>query len=918
MRYVINEQKKGIMNSIILRIYFIFISWIAPGAIIIALEHPADDLFDAGLYEESVQMYRKELSAAPEDAHLRERLAKAYLLTGQYREVIALLNPPKSAHPEEHFLLGLAFQKSGKQGQAISAFTDYLAKPSVESLPHYHQARFELGKSFFLDERPGDARKHLSAVAQQKVPEHWQHLARLYLAQIKLSENDYVGAMGDLKALKNELPGKDALNYEAAYFLGEASFQLRNYAQAADFFEQALPHHNPDRAAWHADTLYHLGWSYLKMGEELPAGSDSQRKNIERAAGIFEKLLNDQPEEKVALALGQCYLAKAARLKDVLSYQQTDRLLSRQDLIVSREGQAHALLLRAEAASTYEARDLLYRSLTQELNRDTPWYAKGWYLRGINDFEEGLNQEKAGQSSEAMQAFEHATAALKQAAMLLQPVDHACAGLALKYQAEAAFHQKTHDKYEQALAALGLLLSDADLLTAMRHRDEIYYLKAMVAFHLAETEDRNDLLPMAETCLQEGVAGSPQGKYADSSLLLLGQLYYRQKQYGKAEETFLKLQARLPDSPLAGESLYWAARSAESQNDPIKRKNYLQNVFDQYPHSFYAPEAYFSYYTYQEYLQGDRGAVKHLQIFTEEYPKSPFAIHAWYLIGLDYKRDRKTAEGKWIRKKSLTAAIDAFHEAETIFDSLFNEGAISEKDLELLATLRYRAALERALANLAIADESQSAKRQIFLQYAQDLFKQIGADFKDSKNPLHRVLNRHPDSAHIYDEASYWLAQAYIKGNDDAAAEQILSLMLEKYRSAKITKGYLLSRTWYEKGLMEMRRQQYTQAMQSLVAAEDAAKGKVLSSDQKVDLWIQQSLCQQSLGQIDQAILILSKAINDDAISSLRIKAMYLRAEAYEKLGRSELARRQLEATAKKGGEWSQKAQEKLVTDYGH
>ena len=59
-------------------------------------------------------------------------------------------------------------------------------------------------------------------------------------------------------------------------------------------------------------------------------------------------------------------------------------------------------------------------------------------------------------------------------------------------------------------------------------------------------------------------------------------------------------------------------------------------------------------------------------------------------------------------------------------------------------------------------------------------------------------------------------------------------------------------------------------------------------------------------------MLILSRIINYDAVSSLRLKAMFLRAEIYEHQGRLELARQQLRAVAKKGGEWASKAQSKL------
>ena len=49
-----------------------------------------------------------------------------------------------------------------------------------------------------------------------------------------------------------------------------------------------------------------------------------------------------------------------------------------------------------------------------------------------------------------------------------------------------------------------------------------------------------------------------------------------------------------------------------------------------------------------------------------------------------------------------------------------------------------------------------------------------------------------------------------------------------------------------------------------------------------------------------------------------RIKAMYLRAETYELQNRPELALKQLESTARKGGEWAQKAQKKLEENYGY
>jgi hypothetical protein len=59
-------------------------------------------------------------------------------------------------------------------------------------------------------------------------------------------------------------------------------------------------------------------------------------------------------------------------------------------------------------------------------------------------------------------------------------------------------------------------------------------------------------------------------------------------------------------------------------------------------------------------------------------------------------------------------------------------------------------------------------------------------------------------------------------------------------------------------------------------------------------------------------MLLLSHVINYDAVSTLRLKAMLLRARIYEMQGRKELAVRQLEALIPKGGEWAEEAQKTL------
>ena len=64
-----------------------------------------------------------------------------------------------------------------------------------------------------------------------------------------------------------------------------------------------------------------------------------------------------------------------------------------------------------------------------------------------------------------------------------------------------------------------------------------------------------------------------------------------------------------------------------------------------------ASEAYFTYYTYPEYLQGDRTTIKHLQSFTDRYKESPFLIDAHYLMGLDYKEIARPQKGAGLERR---------------------------------------------------------------------------------------------------------------------------------------------------------------------------------------------------------------------------------------------------------------------------
>lgn len=842
----------------------------------------AAEFYDAALFERAISEYHDVLQDCDDDA-VRYKLAESYFQNNDFRNVIDILEKePK--HTCDLFLLGVAYIQVGSYDQAIEA----LAKVDSED------ARFYKGIACFKAKRMKEARQAFESVGH------------LILAQINLARMDI--EQGEFRSAKLRLErlDKDSNAYEISYLLGEANYHLRDFSNAIKAFEQALPKHNPEKSEWYQDTLYYLGCCYLKMSEEEFRSAKEQNSCFDKAEETFKKISHD---EKFTLALGQTYLIKAHRLKNEEEYRKAEALLSQEDLFVSIEAKMKALLLRAQTASSYAERDKLYRQLTQEIHKSGSFYAKGWYLRGLNDFEEGESLNALEKNEEAHQAYERAINALGRAFHLAEMDDRTQAALALKFQAQA--YAKLHNT-ASFFKAIGLLnqLMDQSYLSAMDDPDEVFYLKGLILSYVNDVDQ-------TFCTLKEGLERYPGGNFIDRMFHLEGTLYYQAKAFKEAEQAFLQLVEQVPHSPLAGEALFFAAQCLESREpEHPEIRNLRKRVYEKYPHSPYAAEAYFCMYSYREYLQGSRTAMKHLHGFVQRFQDSPFLLNVHYLIGMDYKHDRKGEDGRWIQKKNLLEAIDSFQSVESAFDDL-KEKKLLSKNYEYFVTIRYRAQLERALANMAIAEESQGAKREIYLEYSQDVFKQIIQDFKANSVLANILISNEPYPA-IQEESQYGLALSYIKAGQDMDANEILKEMIDRYSAAKITRGYYLSRVRYEQGAIAMRKKDFGLALLLFNLSEDAAKGKILTNEQRLDLWIQQSICLRFLNQFDEAILILSKAINDDAVSGLRLKAMYMRAEIYEQQGRKELARRQWESTSKKGGEWALKAKAKLEESYAY
>ena len=317
----------------------------------------------------------------------------------------------------------------------------------------------------------------------------------------------------------------------------------------------------------------------------------------------------------------------------------------------------------------------------------------------------------------------------------------------------------------------------------------------------------------------------------------------------------------------------FALMKAYDQLGRFKDKELVRSEFLSLPENPLTAEVEFEKFSYEDYLFGDKEALKHLKRFVEKYPSSPLILNAYYLLGLDLKKARKK-----VHPKNLNEAIDHFQKVETLFSKL----DIKSDRLGYYKNLVREATLERAKTLILIAEEGSDSKKKIYLEYAIDLVDQILKEPSGEAVLLYaKLLKMKGDNSIAYLESNLSKLDPY-------------SLDLAKLELAK----------HYEN--------------QNPKKALDIIENlNALSPSEKLEAKLIKSHIHEKEGDLDKALLTLSEIINENCVSERRIEAMYQRALIYEKQNRFDLALRQLDACRLKGGKWGEAAMKKWESLHG-
>lgn len=853
-------------------------------------------LFSEQLYQDALSFYSQAYSVAPDDEtkiELANRLAVCHLKSGNPAEAFSSLFPlVKLQNAHQHYLLSFALRQMGKRKAALEMLDSFPKGEKMMALEKgYHL--FHLGDT----ERAHHVLTTIDLDKQDPIP---YALAQLFLAKIDILKSRYPTGRQTLDDLAPILPLDHPLHLERIYLTGWICLATEQYAEAQRYFEKLLPKATHGvNVSWPIQVFRGLILSLLNQALSKDISKDQVVSLLSQAEEVISLLIARSPSDATYLLMGDFTLIKAKTLRDPNAYAQAQKFLEKASQFSSKEKLWEVQLKIAAAAPNYKERRRLFESLCENSHSVPDFCSKAWFQQATNDFNEGLQSLHLGLETE--NHFELAGQAFHKAAILTSEQEFKA--VSSKYEALAyAYQGKTKE-------AWNILLSFGDSM------QEFEYLIGWIALQSKE----KDHLQQARGFLQTGQKGdSPL--LAEKCLKMEGLICLQLMDWLGADALFNRFLIEYPSSSSLGEIWFWKAFVAEKRGLSSLKREYLTQAYTSDPSSSFAPFAYFYAYSYREYMLGSRKTIKHLQAMPLHFPSHPLLITAHYLIGLNHKKDHLSEEGHVVRHKDWTAAIDAFQLAETTFDHMYKNHLIAPKELPYYLNIRLQAQLGRAMANFAIAKSSTGGKRQIYLEYAESVFAEIIHDFAQP-NPLLKeiILTESNPYPKTWAEAHLQLARIYEERGFHNKAEMTLNQSLEHYRKANIRQTQGLMAVWSDKGKLAQRQNKNREALDAFIEAEKAAGDySTLSPNEKLDLWIQQSLCYSSLQQFDEAMTLLSRVINDDVISPLRVKAMYLRAEIYEQQGRPELALKQLEATARKGGEWAKKAQEKLEQKYGY
>lgn len=856
-------------------------------ALIYRLEHLYKELLDSAEmafekkeYPEAISSYSKILHAITKTrfpkssskkmrgfylAKVQYRLGLLYLLSGNTPTAISHLQAQDKVFLENSPELTSLLQQNS-YCLAIALKKEGASAQALTAFNDYLTLNREKPLSHFYEAHLYAAS---SAYALKLYKEAIVHLEELHEANRALSTQ---GKLLRAKIAKDSSQEEESLTYlndliksistpkkvylEALYLKGTILLNQGRLEEAVQCIERSIPQ-NPSLHSWSYDALYHLGNTYLNIAPE--ALSELQMGYLERSETCILRLLELKKNPDAYLLLAKNIFLRITHFAEEIERERLEAIL--QEPLPQETRFEVALLI----AQTEKKKNRFQHLQTAEFE-NCPSFGKAYYLQAIDEI--------------ADFDFQSAQSSLQKAADFAKD-DTLRLAIAKAYIAVAK---------EKALPIL-------DTLTETL-QEEIDCLRIQASEKNASREKAHIFLST--------YADSP---YTPDVLLQLAAISFQEKEYAASYQILLNILKSYPSFHDRAAALHMAAATLDQMQAEFEQARILRKeLLKLYPTSSYAEDAAFRLFPEKEYLLGTPHAISHLKTMVQEYPDSPYIVAARVYIGSYLLTESIKQKELDLKNSTLRQALQEFRATETAYANFSSKKAIPAPLTLYLKEMEIEAMLYQGKTLLDIF--TLGGEKTVLLEEAEEVFKAV----------IHRLnsfitkllsINEKACTARMYyayQEASFLLAKVFEGQGKEGAARKQLLLLIEWMDALKL-KGEFLTKATLELAVKEQKLELFDQAEQTASASTSAL----------LEVWIAKSVYLIKMNELDKAMMLLSKVVNADSASQLRIKAMVLRADIYELQHRQDLAIKQLEAAAKKGGEWGLEAEKKLgVLQFPH
>jgi TolA-binding protein len=658
---------------------------------------------------------------------------------------------------ESYYWKAEAKRYSGKNREAIKIYNDLLEEHSSSFI--VPRVENQLGLLYFKSKDTNLSKRYLLAAVSSKETDV-QARAYTLLGEIELSNKQYASAKNyfeqgiNVAAINSDLLLNSMLGLGAAlYYLGkndDAMEQLNmilaaspdferdrvNYYLAENYFAKKKYNEALERFkginAKDEDikrlTLYGTAYCYFNLGD------------YENAAFRFAEYVkiypNDERVTDAKLRLADSYFGSKNYTASYKVYKDLfiSQKLSLDDPYAYYQ-YAQALYKSGKTESAINEFSNLQTKFPNSSYADVSLYTIGWIHFQQGDFNTAIDKYRG-----VMEVYSNTT---------LAPVIYYSIG-------DAFFNLRSYDS---------AIVNYQKVLTNYPSSD--YVFDAVNGIHYSYIAEGK---PEKAIALIDGfVNENPSLKFSDQIYFKKAEIYYSNREYESAKESYKDFTEKFSNSELIPEAYYWLGKSADNLEQYEEAIFYFNNAFQNYSNSEIAASSVLEMGTIYNSLENYGAALSTYNQAIEKLKGSPGMPEILYMKGLTY-----------IKTDSLQQAYEVFSDVSYYYrETIFADKSKFESGLIDLAAGRYDDSDSNFLELVEKRNDELGAKAQYY--YGVSLYEQ--SKYTEAISALVRVRTVFS----VYDEwltKSYMaLGDCYVKLGDNRKAEEMYLRVISDHKN---------------------------------------------------------------------------------------------------------------------------------------